>query len=100
VSLAATKFGGAAHATEADPSNMAVAAGIPGLAAYAVVAALVLTRAYRLAVTRRDPLSLIALAVVVITFLQWLNGGQYGVALLVWITIGWIDRNTAGARRR
>ena len=50
-------------------------------------------RAYTLAVARHDALALAALAIVTIVFLEWFNGGQYGVALLLWITIGWIDRS-------
>jgi hypothetical protein len=30
--------------------------------------------------------------VLVITLLQWLNGGQYAVAFLVWLVLGWVDR--------
>lgn len=95
VSLAADKFGGLARASEADPSNLAIAAGIPGLVTYLVLAVLAFVRAYDLARTRRDAISLSALAVVTIVFLEWFNGGQYGIALLLWITLGWIDRSWA-----
>jgi hypothetical protein len=96
VSLAADRFGGVGHQTEADPSNLAIAAGIPGLIAYFVLAVLVFIRAYTVAATRRDAPSLAALAIVTIVFLEWFNGGQYGIALLLWITIGWIDRAWLG----
>jgi hypothetical protein len=33
-----------------------------------------------------------------LTFLQWLNGGQYAIAFLLWLTFGWIDRQQT--RRR
>jgi hypothetical protein len=92
VSLAAGKFGSVGHQSEADPSNLAIAAGIPGLATYLVVAVLAFIRTYSLARRRRDALSLSALAIVTIVFLQWFNGGQYGIALLLWVTLGWIDR--------
>lgn len=29
--------------------------------------------------------------VVVVTAFQWINGGQYAVAALVWFVLGWID---------
>ncbi|MGZ4412543.1 MAG: hypothetical protein ACXVY8_10470, partial [Gaiellaceae bacterium] len=99
VSIAAVKFGGAAHSTEADPSNLAVAAGMPGLLAYLALAALALTRAYRLALARRDALSIGALGLLILTFLQWFNGGQYGIALLVWLTLGWLDRSSPAEGR-
>jgi hypothetical protein len=101
VSLAAGKFGGNGLQTEADPSNLAVAAGAPGLVAYVVLAVLAFVRTYGLARARGDALSLCALAVVTIVFLQWFNGGQYGIALLLWLTLGWVDRASAnGGRRR
>jgi hypothetical protein len=100
VSLAANKFGGNGLQTEADPSNLAVAAGVPGLVAYLVLAALAFVRTYSLARARRDALSLCALAVVTIVFLQWFNGGQYGIALLLWLTLGWVDRTSARGGRR
>ena len=28
----------------------------------------------------------------VVTLLEWLTGGQYAVAFLVWLTLGWIDK--------
>src|SRR5581483_7035704 len=93
VSLASGKFGGIGRQSEADPSNLAVAAGKPGLVTYLVLAVLAFVRSYALARTRRDSLSLAALAIVTIVFLEWFNGGQYGIALLLWITLGWIDRS-------
>jgi hypothetical protein len=93
VSQAASKFGGVGRQSEADPSNLAIAAGVPGFATYLVLAILAFVRAYSLARIRRDALALSALAIVTIVFLQWFNGGQYGIALLLWVTLGWIDRS-------
>jgi hypothetical protein len=99
VTIAGSKFGGKSRSTEADPSNAAVALGIPGLLAYALVLALGLRQAYALAVRRRDACALSALGLLVVTVLQWLNGGQYAVALLVWLTLGWVDRNWDSSER-
>ncbi|HEY7396825.1 MAG TPA: hypothetical protein VH538_00870 [Gaiellaceae bacterium] len=93
VSQAASRFGGVGRQSEADPSNLAIAAGVPGLVTYLVLATLAFVRAYSLARIRRDALALSALAITTIVFLQWFNGGQYGIALLLWITLGWIDRS-------
>jgi hypothetical protein len=93
VTIAGSKFGGESRTTEADPSNAAVALGIPGLLAYAAVLVLGFRQAYTLAARRRDACALIALGLLVVTILQWLNGGQYAVALLVWLTLGWVDRS-------
>jgi hypothetical protein len=92
VTLAGSKFGGAALNTEADVSNAAVALGAAGVIAFVVLLCAGMRSAYSLAARRRDALSLIALGLLVVTFMQWLNGGQYAVALLVWLTLGWIDR--------
>lgn len=91
VTIAGSKFGGLAHGTEADPSNVAVALGLPGLLAYIAVVAYAFTSVYGLAVRRGDLLSLAALGVLTVTFLQWLNGGQYSVAFLPWLVMGWAD---------
>jgi hypothetical protein len=94
VTIAGTKFGGQSLGTEADPSNAAVALGLPGLIAFLVVLGSALRKAYDLALRRRDACSLVALGLLMVMVLQWLNGGQYAVALLVWLTLGWLDRTT------
>jgi hypothetical protein len=93
VSIAVAKFGGVAQNTEVDPSNAAVALGIPGLLAYLSVLVLGMWSAYRVALARRDALALVALGIPVVLLLQWLNGGQYAVAFLPWLALGWIDRH-------
>jgi hypothetical protein len=93
VTIAGIKFGGGYSGTEADPSNAAVAWGIPGLIVYVVIFFEGLRRAYRLASLRRGWLAPAALAIIVVTALQWLNGGQYAVAFLPWLLLGWIDRS-------
>jgi hypothetical protein len=76
-----------------------VALGIPGLALYLVIAAVGLWRAYGLARKRRDFLSLALLGVVLVTSLQWFNGGQYAVAWIVWLAFGAVDAATMGEHR-
>jgi hypothetical protein len=91
VTIAGKKFGGLQYGTEADPSNAAVALGLPGLVAYLAFLAIAYARVYRVAAVRRDPLAVAVLAVVTLTFLQWFNGGQYAVAWLPWLAFGWAD---------
>jgi hypothetical protein len=93
VTIAGTKFGGVSSGAEADPGNVAVAFGIPGLIVYLVILVEAIRRGYRLASLRRDWLAPAALAIVALTVLQWLNGGQYAVAFLPWLLLGWIDRS-------
>jgi hypothetical protein len=66
--------------------------GLPGLIAYLVVLFAGMFRVYGIARLRRDDLALAALGVVTVTALQWLNGGQYAVAVLPWLVLGWADR--------
>lgn len=91
INLAASKFGGTAQATEVDPSNAGSAFGLLGLIAYLVVAISGLAASYRVASARRDWLAIAVLGLIVVTFLQWLNGGQYAVAWLPWLALGWVD---------
>jgi hypothetical protein len=98
VTIAGSKYGGQAVGTEVDPGNAATALGFPGLIAYLVVAAAGFFKAYSLAVHRRDALSLAALGILTVTSLQWLNGGQYAVAFLVWFVLGWVDRSASSIR--
>lgn len=92
VNIAADRFGGSNRNTEGDPSNAAVAFGLPGLIAFVAVFALGLRTVYRVAARGRDPLALAALGIIVVLFLHWLNGGQYAVAFLPWLMLGWADR--------
>jgi hypothetical protein len=100
VTIAGQKFGGIAAGTEADPSNAAVAFGLPGLLLYLVLLVLAWRTAYTVAIRRRDGLSFAVLGVLAITTLQWLNGGQYAVAFLPWLVLGWADRARQELPRR
>lgn len=91
ITIAGSKFGATTQSTESDPSNMAVALGLPGLVVYLIILGLGMLRAYKLASVRRDVLALACLGILGVTLLQWLNGGQYAVAFLPWIALGWID---------
>ena len=96
ISVAGSKFGSDEKFTEYDPSNMAVAAGLPGLLAYLAVAVLGIRQAYRLARARPGPLALAALGLLIALFTQWLNGGLYAISMLPWLALGWADRHGAG----
>lgn len=97
ITLAASKYGGAVAGTEVDPGNAPAAAGFIGLMLYLAIAWYGLTAAYRLAVARRTVPTLAALGILTVTFLQWLNGGQYMIIVLVWMTLGWADAESLRA---
>lgn len=90
--IAGGKYGGAVGGGEGDPGRAPFAAGLPGLVAYVAVVVLAVRRSYRLAVERADPLALAALGIVVVTALQWLNGGHYAVMFWPWLVLGWVSR--------
>ena len=92
VTLAGQKFGSGATSTDIDPSNVAVALGAPGLVAYVLLVVFGLRRAFEYARDRRDLPGLAVLAILVMTCTQWLTGGNYAVAPLPWLMLGWLDR--------
>ena len=89
--IAASKFEGTSAGTEADLGNAPVAAGLIGLILYLLVAVYGIKASYRLAQERRTVSTVAALGIVVATFMQWLNGGQYAIVLLPWLFLGWVD---------
>jgi hypothetical protein len=97
VTIAGEKFGSQGGSTETDPSNVAIALGLPGLCLYLLIVWQGFAGAYRLAVTQRSTLAFAALGLLSVTFLQWLNGGQYAVAYLPWLVLGWVDRRSQEA---
>jgi hypothetical protein len=79
--------------TESDLGNAGTGLGLLGFILYAVVVVLGLRCTYRLAARRRDALAFAALGLLVVMLDQWLNGDLYSVAWLVWLSLGWVDRN-------
>jgi hypothetical protein len=92
VTIASSKYGGQSGSTEADPSNVAIAMGLPALILYLLIVWQGFAGAYRLVVVTKSALAFAALGLLTVTFAQWLNGGQYAVAFLPWLVLGWVDR--------
>lgn len=92
ITLAGERFGSTNASTDVDPSNVAVAMGIPGLLAYGAVVFVGIRLAFRRARRQRDILTLAVVGVSLVTLFQWLNGGNYAVAPLPWLLLGWLDR--------
>ena len=90
--LASNKHGGAEKGTEIDVSDAFVALGLPGGVLFIALILTTLRRAFALALRRRDTVTLAVAGVVVVALGQWLNGGYYSVAPVVWLAIGWLAR--------
>jgi hypothetical protein len=102
ITLAGQKFGtgGEQVSTDVDPSNVAVAMGLPGLLLYSAIVFGAMGLCFRVARQERSYLALAVLGVALVTLLQWLNGGNYAVAPLVWMSLGWLDRHALGGTAR
>lgn len=94
VTHASARIIGKSRSTEVDPSNVAVGLGFPGLALYLVIAYCGMTTAYAVTRRRRDWLALAGLGILVMTSLQWFNGGHYAVTPMAWLLFGWYDRKS------
>lgn len=101
ITIAGQKFGAEdTSSTDIDPSNVAVAMGIAGLLVYTVVVYLAMRMSFRRARESRDYLVIATLGVALVTLLQWLNGGNYAVAPMPWLLLGWLDRQYGSVRAR
>lgn len=90
INLAGHNLGSGSQSTEVDVSNVFVGYGTLGGFAYLAVVLLGLRSALRQAVRRHDAVSLAAFGIMLVVFGQWLNGGYYAVAPLVWFTVGFV----------
>jgi hypothetical protein len=97
VNIAGAKLGGVASNTEYDPSNVAIALGIPGLLAYIIIVIEAFRLALRRVRERKDVLARAALGIIAVTVLEWTNGGLYAVAFLPWLMMGWLDRDASNS---
>jgi Na+-driven multidrug efflux pump len=90
--IASDKFGAAGMATEADISNAFVSLGLVGGVIYLTVIVIAFARVIVLYRRTRDVVVLGITGVMIIMLGQWLNGGQYAVAPLIWFLIGWASQ--------
>ncbi len=90
--LAGQKAGSSATSSEVDIIDAFISLGVIGGATFLLIVLASLWRGASLGLSRRDFSSLAAVAVLVVTFGQWLNGGYYAVAPLVWLVVGWTNQ--------
>jgi hypothetical protein len=92
INIAAQKFGGEGveTGTEVDVSNAFVGFGVAGGLLFLAIVVMTLRTAFRRYFRTRDPVVLAVAGILVVTLGQWLNGGLYAVASLLWFLIGWV----------
>jgi len=90
--IAAQKFGAGEGSTEVDISNMFVSLGFMGGFLYLAIVGLILITAVRYWHQARTGVALAIVGILFLLFGQWLNGGQYSIAFLIWFCIGGLDR--------
>jgi len=98
--IAGAKFGGNVGPAEDDLANAFSSYGLLGGFLFVAIVVLALRRAGRFYLQRFDFLSGAALGVLIVTLGQWLNGGYYSVAPLLWLTMGWICREEVARSQR
>lgn len=81
-----------AQNSEVDISNTFLNLGMVGGLLYVAIIVLLFRTVFARYVRHRDALSLAVTGVLVVTFGQWLNGGLYAAAPLVWFLAGWASR--------
>jgi hypothetical protein len=88
--LAASKLGAQAVPTDVDVANVFVSLGIPGGGLYVAMLVAIAWKTLALYRATRQVVVLGVVGVLIVTLGQWLNGGEYAVAPLVWFLVGWI----------
>lgn len=97
ITLAGTRFGGGAASSEVDLSNLFIAGGVVGGLGYLGLAWLVARGALRAASEGGLPAYVLP-ALLVVAGGQWLNGGYYFIAPLVWMMCGHVLGRTVEIR--
>jgi hypothetical protein len=90
--LAGLKLNDAGVGVEVDIPNEFIGLGFLGGGLYLAIVVLALVGSVRLALRHRDVVILATTGILIISFGQWLNGGYYAFAPLVWFLIGSVAR--------
>ncbi|HEX9696726.1 MAG TPA: hypothetical protein VGB64_10505 [Actinomycetota bacterium] len=93
------KFGdGRSSSTELDLSDATIAFGVVGGALYLMIIPLALLQLIRMRNWLPGPMFPAILGMGLVSFGQWLNGGNYAVAPLIWFMMGFADNFYMRAR--
>ncbi len=90
--LAATKFGGVGKGTELDFSNILVSSGIVGAVLYLVIMFQIFKEVMFLYFNSKNLRYIVVFAILFVTMGQLLIGANYALVPLLWLLIGWMDK--------
>ena len=90
--IAGDKLGAGSSGTELDVTNELVSLGLLGGFVFILIILISFRRLIALYLRDHNLAAACAIGVLIVTLGQWLNGGQYAVAPLVWLLIGWGNR--------
>lgn len=77
--------------TEVDISNMIVGMGVGGII-YIIVVFSTILKVIQLVIAQRKVELIVALAILIGSLGQWINGGFYLCSIIVWVLVGWIHK--------
>jgi hypothetical protein len=90
--LAAMKFGGVGKGTELDFSNVLVSSGIVGAVLYLIIIFQIFKEVIFLCFNSRNLRYTVVFAILFVTTGNFLSGANYALVPLLWLLIGWMDK--------
>ncbi len=96
--LAAMKFGGAERGTEYDFSNVLVSSGIIGVVLYLIIMFQIFKEVTFLCFNSKNLRYIVVFAILFVTMGQLLMGANYALVPLLWLLIGWMDKEYVDMR--
>jgi hypothetical protein len=89
-SQAATTLRSEAFTSEVDVSDAFVSLGLFGGALYVAVIAVAFSSTARVYWRDRTVAPLMVLGILIVSLMQWRNGGHYAVSAIIWFLLGWV----------
>jgi hypothetical protein len=98
--LAAAKFSDSGDNAEVDFANILISDGIIGGVLYLLIVFYALFKAFRYASTVKGIIPLAILGILLSTLFTWSIGGNYSTAAIIWLCIGYLDREVGSHDQR
>jgi hypothetical protein len=98
--LAAAKFSDSGNNAEVDFANILMSDGIVGGVLYIMIVGLTLRMAFRYVSVNKGIIPLAILGILLSTLFTWSIGGNYSTAAIIWLCIGYLDREVGSHDQR